>query len=55
MLPDDLLSKFDKTLQAGRSDSRSRGLREAMQGCMEGHTTLDNIEGDGAVIIAFRL
>jgi len=52
-ISDDLLSKFNKTWQAGGLDSRSRGVRGAMQECMEGHTTLEDIEGDGAVIIAF--
>jgi CopG family nickel-responsive transcriptional regulator len=52
-IPDDLLSEFDETWQAEGLDSRSRGVREAMQEYIEGHTTLEDIEGDVVVIIAF--
>ena len=52
-IPDDLLSEFDETWQAEKLDSRSRGVREAMQEYIEGHTRLEDIEGDVVVIIAF--
>lgn len=52
-IPDDLLSEFDDTWQAEGLDSRSRGVREAMQEYIEGHTRLEDIEGDVVVIIAF--
>lgn len=52
-IPDDLLSKFDETWQAEGLDSRSRGVREAMQEYIERHTKLEDIEGDVVVIIAF--
>lgn len=52
-IPDDLLSKFDETWQAEGLDSRSRGVREAMQAYIEVHTRLEDIEGDIVVIIAF--
>jgi len=52
-IPDDLLSEFDETWQAEGLDSRSRGVREAMQEYIEGHTRLEEIEGDVVVIIAF--
>ena len=48
-IPDDLLSEFDETWQAEGLDSRSRGVREAMQEYIEGHTTLEDIEGDVVV------
>ena len=49
---DDLLSEFDEAWQAEGLDSRSRGVREAMQEYIEGHTTLEDIEGNVLVIIA---
>jgi CopG family nickel-responsive transcriptional regulator len=52
-IPDDLLSKFDETWQAEELNSRSRGVREAMQEYIEGHTRLEDVEGDVVVIIAF--
>ncbi|MFC7229051.1 CopG family transcriptional regulator [Salinirubellus salinus] len=52
-IPDDLLSEFDETWQAEGLDSRSRGVREAMQEYIEAHTRLEDIEGDVVVIIAF--
>ena len=52
-IPDDLLSEFDKTWQAEGLDSRSRGVREAMQEDIEAHSRLEDIEGDVVVIIAF--
>jgi len=52
-IPDDLLSEFDETWQAEGLDSRSRGVREAMQEYIEVHTRLEDIEGDVVVIIAF--
>ncbi|MFD1632815.1 CopG family ribbon-helix-helix protein (plasmid) [Haloplanus ruber] len=52
-IPDDLLSEFDETWQAEGLESRSRGVREAMQEYIEGHTKLEDIEGDVVVIIAF--
>ena len=52
-IPDDLLSEFDETWQAEGLDSRSRGVREAMQEYIEGHTKLEDIDGDVVVIIAF--
>ena len=52
-IPDDLLSEFDETWQAEGLDSRSRGVREAMQAYIEVHTRLEDIEGDVVVIIAF--
>ena len=52
-IPDDLLSEFDETWQAEGLDSRSRGVREAIQEYIKGHTTLEDIEGDVVVIIAF--
>jgi CopG family nickel-responsive transcriptional regulator len=52
-IPDDLLAAFDETWQAEGLDSRSRGVREAMQEYIEGHTRLEEIEGDTVVVIAF--
>ena len=52
-IPDDLLSEFDETWQAEGLDSRSRGVREAMQEYIEAHSRLEDIEGDVVVIIAF--
>ena len=52
-IPDTLLSEFDETWQAAELDSRSRGVREAMQEYIEAHTRLEDIEGDVVVIIAF--
>ena len=52
-IPDNLLSEFDETWQAEGLDSRSRGVREAMQEYIELHTRLEDIEGDVVVIIAF--
>ncbi len=52
-IPDDLLAEFDETWQAEELDSRSRGVREAMQEYIENHTKLETIEGDVVVIIAF--
>ena len=52
-IPDNLLSEFDETWQAEELDSRSRGVREAMQEYIELHTRLEDIEGDVVVIIAF--
>ena len=52
-IPDTLLSEFDETWQAEELDSRSRGVREAMQEYIEAHTRLEDIEGDVVVIIAF--
>ena len=52
-IPDNLLSEFDETWQAEGLDSRSRGVREAMQAYIEVHTRLEDIEGDVVVIIAF--
>ncbi|MDR9431996.1 MAG: CopG family transcriptional regulator, partial [Natronomonas sp.] len=52
-IPDDLLSEFDETWQAEGLDSRSRGVREAMQEYIEVHTRLEDIEGDVVGIIAF--
>ncbi|SDK09976.1 hypothetical protein SAMN05216226_1188 [Halovenus aranensis] len=53
-IPDDLHSEFDETWQAEGLDSRSRAVREAMQEYIEGHTRLEDIEGDVVVIIAFN-
>ncbi|MFK8215043.1 CopG family ribbon-helix-helix protein [Haloferax volcanii] len=50
---DDLLSNFDVTWQAEGLDSRSRGVREAMQEYIERHTRLEDVEGEVVVIIAF--
>ena len=52
-IPDDLLAEFDETWQAEELDSRSRGVREAMQEYIENHTKLEAVEGDVVVIIAF--
>ncbi|WP_323174423.1 CopG family transcriptional regulator [Natrialba sp. PRR66] len=52
-IPDDLLSEFDETWQSEGLDSRSRGVREAMQEYIEVHTRLEDIAGDVVVIIAF--
>lgn len=52
-IPDSLLAEFDETWQAEELDSRSRGVREAMQEYIENHTKLETIEGDVVVIIAF--
>jgi CopG family nickel-responsive transcriptional regulator len=52
-IPDDLLSEFDETWQAEGLESRSRGVREAMQEYIESHTRLEDIEGDAVVVIAF--
>lgn len=52
-IPDDLLSKFDETWQTEGLDSRSRGAREAMQEYIQGHTRLEDIDGDVVVILAF--
>ena len=52
-IPDDLLSEFDETWQAEELDSRSRGVREAMQEYIENHTKLEAVEGDVVVIISF--
>jgi len=52
-IPDDLLSEFDETCQAEGFESRSRGVREAMQEYIEAHTRLEDIDGDVVVIIAF--
>jgi len=50
---DDLLSDFDVTWQAEGLDSRSRGVREAMQEYIERHTRLEGVEGEVVVTIAF--
>lgn len=50
---DSLLAEFDETWQAEELDSRSRGVREAMQEYIENHTKLETIEGNVVVIIAF--
>jgi CopG family nickel-responsive transcriptional regulator len=52
-IPDDLLAKFDETWQAEELDSRSRGVREAMQEYIEAHSRLEDIEGDVVVIVSF--
>jgi len=52
-IPDALLSEFDETWQAEGLDSRSRGVREAMQEYIETHTRLEDIEGEVVVIVAF--
>jgi CopG family nickel-responsive transcriptional regulator len=52
-IPDDLLSEFDETWQAEELDSRSRGVREAMQEYIEVHTRLENIDGEVVVILGF--
>ena len=52
-IPDDLLSEFDETWQAEGLDSRSRGVREAMQAYIGVHTRLEDIEGDVVVVMAF--
>lgn len=52
-IPDDLVAEFDETWQDEGLDSRSRGVREAMQEYIEGHTSLEELEGDIVVIIAF--
>lgn len=52
-IPDDLLSEFDETWQAEGLDSRSRAAREAMQEYIEGHASLEDMEGDVLVVIAF--
>jgi len=52
-IPDDLLAEFDETWQAEELDSRSRGVREAMQEYIEDHAELEAIDGDVVVIIAF--
>lgn len=52
-IPDSLLAEFDETWQAEELDSRSRGVREAMQEYIENHTKLETIEGNVVVIIAF--
>jgi len=52
-IPDELLDEFDDTWQSEGLDSRSRGVREAMQEYIEAHTRLEDIEGDVVVVIAF--
>ncbi|MFC7060133.1 CopG family ribbon-helix-helix protein [Halovenus salina] len=52
-ISDDLLDEFDKTWQAEGLDSRSRGVREAMQEYMQTHSRLEDLEGDVVVIMSF--
>jgi len=52
-IPDDLLAEFDETWQSEGLDSRSRGVREAMQEYIENHARLEDLEGDVIVIISF--
>ena len=52
-ISDDLLAEFDETWQSEGLDSRSRGVREAMQEYIEDHARLEDIEGDVVVIISF--
>lgn len=52
-IPDGLPDEFDDTWQSEGLDSRSRGVREAMQEYIEAHTGLEDIEGDVGVVIAF--
>jgi len=52
-ISDDLLAEFDETWQSEGLDSRSRGVREAIQEYIEDHARLEEIEGDVVVIISF--
>lgn len=52
-ISEELLAEFDDTWQAEGLDSRSRGVREAMQEYIERHTRLESLEGDVVVAIAF--
>lgn len=52
-IPDELLEEFDRTWQAQGLDSRSRGVREAMQEYIAGHTDLENESGEIIAALAF--
>jgi len=52
-ISDDLLAEFDETWQSEGLDSRSRGVREAIQEYIEDHARLEDIEADVVVIISF--
>ncbi|WP_458190309.1 CopG family ribbon-helix-helix protein [Haladaptatus sp. NG-WS-4] len=52
-IPDDILDEFDETWMAEGLDSRSRAVREAMQEYIEGHTCLEEAEGDIVAAIIF--
>lgn len=45
-IPDDLLSKFDRTWEHEGMESRSRAVREAMSEYIEGHTQLEAVSGE---------
>lgn len=52
-IPDELLEEFDRTWRAQGLDSRSRGVREAMQEYIAGHTDLETESGEVIAALAF--
>ncbi|RJT07863.1 CopG family ribbon-helix-helix protein [Halococcus sp. IIIV-5B] len=52
-IPDELVAEFDETWQSEGLESRSRGVREAMQEYVESHVRLEAVDGDIVSIISF--
>ncbi|EMA42103.1 CopG family ribbon-helix-helix protein [Halococcus hamelinensis] len=52
-IPDDLVAEFDETWQSEGLESRSRGVREAMQEYVESHVRLEAVDGTVVAMINF--
>lgn len=52
-IPDDLLAEFDETWRKESLESRSRGVREAMQEYVEAHARLEDVSGEVVTVVAF--
>lgn len=52
-IPDELVAEFDETWETEGLDSRSRGVREAMQEYVEAHAYLEDIDGEVVTVVAF--
>jgi len=52
-IPDDLVAEFDETWESEGLDSRSRGIREAMQEYIEAHACLEDLDGEVVAVVGF--
>jgi CopG family nickel-responsive transcriptional regulator len=52
-IPDETVEEFDRVWQAEGLDSRSRGVREAMQEYIESHSRLEEMTGEVVALVGF--
>ena len=53
-IPDEVVEEFDRVWQDEGLDSRSRAVREAIQGYIEAHSRLEAATGEVVVLIGFE-